>query len=87
TFEDEGVQYEGKVAFKNDIAPIITTGINYPFGSGWAFSGDVGVIVSSLEVSSNTDDPEAIESIAEANSDLSDIPVFPYIGFAASYSY
>ena len=66
---------------------MITTGFKYPFGSGWAFSGDVGVIVSSLEISSDTTDQDAIDSIAEANADLSDVPVFPYIGFAVSYSY
>ncbi|WP_019955800.1 hypothetical protein [Yoonia vestfoldensis] len=87
TFDDEGTVYEGKVAFENEIAPMITTGFKYPFGSGWAFSGDVGVIVSSLEISSDTTDEDAIDSIAEANADLSDVPVFPYIGFAVSYSY
>ncbi|WP_322895031.1 MULTISPECIES: hypothetical protein [unclassified Yoonia] len=87
TFDDEGTVYEGDVKFKNEVAPMITTGFNYPFGNGWAFSGDVGVVVSSLEVSSAETDPSVQDSIDEANDDLSDIPVFPYIGFAVSYSY
>lgn len=89
TFEDGTTVYEGKVAFENEIAPMITTGFKYPFGSGWAFSGDVGVIVSSLEISSPdaAGDPDVQASIDEANADLSDVPVFPYIGFAVSYSY
>lgn len=86
-FDDNSTIYQGEVAFENEVAPMITTGFNYPFGSGWAFSGDVGVIVSSLEVSTNSTDPEVIDSVAEANSDLSDVPVFPFIGFAVSYSY
>lgn len=86
-FDDDGVTYQGEVAFENDIAPLLTTGFSVPFASGWSFSGDVGVIVSSLEVSSNSTDPDVIDSIAEANADLSDIPVFPYIGIAVSYAY
>jgi hypothetical protein len=89
TFVDAGTNYEGKVAFENEIAPIITTGFKYPFGSGWSFSGDVGVIVSSLEISSPdaAGEPDVQDSIDDANADLSDIPVFPYVGFAISYSY
>ncbi|MFN3662070.1 hypothetical protein [Yoonia sp.] len=87
TFTDEGEVYDGEIGFKNDIAPMITTGFSYPFGTGWSFSGDVGVIVSSLEVSSDETDPDVRASINDANDDLSDIPVFPYIGFAISYSY
>ena len=86
-FDDDGTLYDGKIEFKNDVAPLITTGFKYPFGTGWSFSGDIGVIVASLEASSDADDPDVIESIANANSDLSDIPVFPFIGFAVSYSY
>jgi hypothetical protein len=87
TFDDDGDIYDGKIAFKNDVAPMITTGFNYPFATGWSLSGDIGVIVSSLEVSSSDTTPTVRDSIAEANDDLSDIPVFPYIGFAVSYSY
>lgn len=87
TFDDFGTDYEGKIAFKNEIAPMITTGFKLPFGTGWSFSGDVGVIISELEASTSDTSTEAQESIAELNDDFSDYPVFPYIGFAVSYSY
>ena len=38
-------------------------------------------------ISSDNTDPDVRASINDANDDLSDIPVFPYIGFAVSYSY
>lgn len=86
-FTDGGLPYQGELTFENDVAPLITTGLAYPFGSGWSFSGDVGVIVSSLKVSSNSNDPVVQQDIADLNDDLSDIPVFPFIGFGVSYSY
>ncbi len=87
TVEDGLLSYEGDIKFENEVAPIITTGFKYPFGAGWSFSGDVGVIVSSLEASSDDADPAVQADIDDINDDLSDIPVFPFIGFAVSYSY
>lgn len=86
-FTDGGLPYQGELTFENDVAPLITTGFAYPFGSGWSFSGDAGVIVSSLKVSSDSPDQTVQDDIAELNDDLSDIPVFPFIGFAVSYTY
>lgn len=86
-FIDGGTAYQGELTFENDVAPLITTGFAYPFGAGWSFSGDVGVIVSSLQVSSNSNDTGVQQDIADLNDDLSDIPVFPFIGFGVSYTY
>lgn len=89
TITDGTLTYEGNVAFESEVAPIVTTGFKVPFGGGWAFSGDVGVIVSSLELTSPdaAGNPAVQDSIDDTNDDLSDVPVFPYIGFAVSYSY
>ncbi|MEL7181043.1 MAG: hypothetical protein AAFN63_14530 [Pseudomonadota bacterium] len=79
--------YEGEVALTNEIAPMITTGFNTDIAPGWALSGDIGMIISSLEVSSDDDDADVQDEIDELNSDLEDLPVLPFIGFAVSYTY
>ena len=79
--------YDGEVALTNEIAPMITTGFNTDIAPGWALSGDIGVIISSLEVSSDDDDADVQDEIDELNSDLEDLPVLPFIGFAVSYTY
>ena len=84
---DGPLTYDGEIAFKNDVAPLITTGFSTEIAQGWSISGDVGVIISSLEVSSDNSDSDVQDDIAELNDDLEDLPVFPFIGFAVSYSY
>lgn len=79
--------YEGEITFQNDIAPMITTGFNAEIATGWSLSGDVGVIISSLEVSSDDADPAVQQEIDDLNDDLEDLPVFPFVGIAVSYSY
>ncbi len=85
--EDDGISYEGKVEFANTVAPMITTGFSTEFAQGWSVSGDVGVIISSLEASSDSTDPVVQADVDELNDDLEDVPVFPFIGFAISYTY
>ena len=84
---DEGITYDGEIKFKNEVAPLITTGFSTEVAQGWSVSGDIGVIVSSLEVSSDDTTDIVQDDIAELNDDLEDVPVLPFIGFAVSYSY
>ena len=84
---DEGITYDGEIKFKNEVAPLITTGFSTQVAQGWSVSGDIGVIVSSLEVSSDDTTDIVQDDIAELNDDLEDVPVLPFIGFAVSYSY
>ena len=79
--------YEGENGLTNGIAPLITTGFSAEIAPGWSLSGDLGVIISSLEVSSDDADPLVQADIDELNSDLEDIPVLPFFGVAVSYSY
>ena len=79
--------YEGEIAFTNEVAPMITTGFSAEVAPGWSLSGDFGFIISSLEVSSDDADPLVQADIDELNSDLEDIPVLPFAGFAVSYSF
>lgn len=79
--------FSAELAFENEVVPMLTTGFNYPIASGWSVSGDIGVLVTSLEVSSDAEDAEAQTEIDDINNDLADIPVLPYIGFAVNYSF
>ncbi|MDP5086371.1 MAG: hypothetical protein NWQ23_13195 [Yoonia sp.] len=87
TFDSGSGTYEGEIAFENEVAPLITTGFSAEIAQGWSISGDIGVIVSSLEASSDDATPAVQADIDDINADLSDIPVFPFIGFAVSYTY
>ncbi|KQI73461.1 hypothetical protein AN191_00735 [Loktanella sp. 5RATIMAR09] len=87
TVTDGLVTYDGQINFKNEVAPLISTGFSTEVASGWSVSGDIGVIVSSLEVSSDDDTGTVQADIAELNADLEDVPVLPFIGVAVSYSY
>ncbi len=87
TVTDGGAPYDGEINFKNEVAPLITTGFSTEVAPGWSVSGDIGVIVSSLEVSSDDNTGTVQADIAELNADLEDVPVFPFIGVAVSYSY
>jgi len=82
---DSGITYDGEITLANEIAPLITTGFNAAIAPGWTLSGDVGFIVSSLEVSS--DDAAAADEVDDLNEQLEDIPVLPFVGFAVSYSF
>lgn len=79
--------YEGEVTLKNTVAPMIATGFSAPISAQWSFYGDLGVIFSSLEVSSDSDDPDVQADIDELNSDLEDLPVFPYFAFGVSFQF
>lgn len=79
--------FDGEIALKNDIAPVITTGFNTEFAPGWSFSGDIGIVISSLEASSDSTDTAVQDEIDSLNDDLSDLPVLPYAGIAVSYRF
>lgn len=79
--------FEGEIALKNDIAPVITTGFNTEIAPGWSFSGDIGIVVSSLEASSDSTSTAVQDEIDSLNDDLSDLSVLPYAGIAVSYRF
>ncbi|MBR2575423.1 MAG: hypothetical protein IKE14_13955 [Loktanella sp.] len=87
SFTEGAVTYDGKLAFENDVAPMVTTGVRIGFGAGWGLSGDIGVIMSSLQVSSSNTNPTVQTAVNDTNADLSDVPVFPFAGFTVSYAY
>lgn len=87
SFTQGAVTYDGKLAFEKDVAPLLTTGFRTGFGSGWALSGDIGVIMSSLQASSANTDPTVQTALSDTNADLADVPVFPFAGIAVVYTH
>ena len=79
--------YDGEVALKNEVAPMITTGFNTKIAPGWSLSGDLGVIVSSLEVSSDDPSTDVLDDISFLIDDLEYLPVLPFFVFAVCYTF
>jgi len=71
-----------EIEFEQDVIPMITTGFDYEFTPGWSVTGDIGVLVSSLEATSTDTTTED-----DLNAELEDIPVFPFVGLAVTYTY
>ncbi|WP_333715085.1 hypothetical protein [Yoonia sp.] len=84
TYDDGVDSYDADIEFKQDVIPMITTGFDYEFTPGWSVTGDIGVLISPLEASSDTADQADID---ELNADLEDVPVFPFVGLAVTYTY
>lgn len=84
---DEGLEYGSKIEFASPVAPMVTTGFSTEVAPGWSVSGDIGVIFSSLEVSSDEDDPVVQDDIDELNRDLEDVPVYPFVAIGVSYAF
>jgi len=79
--------YNGEIGLKRELAPMIAVGFKTDVATGWAVSGDLGLILSSLEATSDVEDGSSRADIEELNDALEDVPVFPFIGLSVSYSY
>lgn len=79
--------FTGSAALKEDVAPMVTTGFSASLPGGVSIYGDAGVVLSAIEVSSDSVDPTVQDEITTLNNDLSDVPVFPFIGVGLSYSF
>lgn len=86
-YTEDGTTYDAEVEFKQDVVPMLTTGFDYEFTQGWSLTGDIGVLISPLEASSDSADPLVQDDVDELNADLEDVPVFPFVGLAVTYTY
>ena len=79
---------------ENEIAPMLTTGYDWAFADGWAFTSEVGVIFGgginvTVEADNAADqadidnDQELQDNIADAG----DINALPYLSIGVSYRY
>lgn len=80
---------------KSAIAPVFSTGYRYDSGEGFTAGIELGVKIASLEITTTgqdtaltgTDLTDYEAELAEANDDLSDVPVLPFLNLAFGWSF
>ena len=77
--------FDADIAFKNEVAAMLTTGYRHGFGENWYVAGDIGAIFSELEASTDNTDPAVLDEVDQLNEDLSDLPVVPYLSITLGY--
>jgi len=92
TADEETAEVTAK--FKNEIAPMVTTGYEFGFSDGWSLTSEIGVIFSggidvSFDASGDTSqsDINADEEIQDAIDEAGDINALPYLSIGVSYRY
>lgn len=96
----DGNAYTGEVHTvleqKNKFAPVVSVGYSYFFGrqKSWGITGEVGARITSLELKSDesglaagTDLSQYRADIREANDDLDDYGVIPYVTLGLAYRF
>ncbi|PJI84544.1 autotransporter-like protein [Yoonia maricola] len=80
--------------FANKVAPMITTGYDWRFGSGWAMTSEVGVILTGgIDIEYEAENPadqaaiDADPDVRDAISDAADIKALPYLSLGVSYTF
>lgn len=79
--------FDAEIAFKREVAPMITTGYKFNLGNSWHLSTDAGVIISELEAVTDSTDPDVLDEVASINDDLSEIPVVPHLSLTVGYQW
>ena len=79
--------FEGEVAFKNEVAPMITTGYKHGFARNWYVAGDIGAIISQLEASTDSTDEAVLSEVDSINDELSELPAVPYLSVTVGYQW
>lgn len=100
TLTIEGTRYTSPTNFtakleqKNDIAPVVAVGYARDLGENWGFMAEIGVRVTSFEFSAtgqNALTPALRDQfnadLAQANRDLSDVKVLPFITLGVTYKF
>jgi hypothetical protein len=83
-----------KANFENEIAPMITTGYDFAFGNGWAFTTEIGaILIGGVDVSYTASDPadqaeiDADPDVQEAIADAADLNAYPYLSLGLSFKF
>lgn len=86
--------FTAKLEQKNDIAPVLAVGYARDLGENWGFMAEIGARFTSFEFS--TTGQEALTPVlrnqfdadlAQANRDLSDVKVLPFITLGVTYKF
>lgn len=89
---DESVSLAAK--FSNEISPMLTTGYDWSFGSGWSLNSEIGVVFNGgidLDVTADNaaiqQDVDDDADVQQAKADAQDIVALPYIGLTVAYRF
>ena len=86
--------FTAKLEQKNDIAPVLAVGYARDLGENWGFMAEIGARFTSFEFSATGQ--EALDPVlrnqfnadlAQANRDLSDVKVLPFITLGVTYNF
>ena len=98
-FELNGTTYDGgsvaaEVSFVNQVAPMVTTGYDYPLNENWVLSGEIGAIYTgglNIDVTANRNALQAeIDNDADyedIRSDARDLTLLPYISVSVGFRF
>lgn len=95
----EGNTYTGnftaKLEQKNELAPVVAIGYARDFGNNWGFVAELGARFTSLEITTSgqdaitnpTERAQFDADLAQANRDLSDTKLLPFLTLGVSYRF
>ena len=80
---------------KRDVAPVLAIGYARTLGNNWGIVAEIGARFTSLELTTTgqdsitnpTERAQFDADLAQANSDLSDIKILPFITLGVSYKF
>ncbi|MDP5335439.1 MAG: hypothetical protein NWT12_16170 [Paracoccaceae bacterium] len=99
TLTIEGNTYTGNFAAelkqKRDVAPVLAIGYARTLGNNWGIVAEIGARFTSLELTTTgqdsitnpTERAQFDADLAQANSDLSDIKILPFVTLGVSYKF
>lgn len=99
TLTIEGNTYTGnftaELKQKRDVAPVLAIGYARSFGNNWGFVAELGARITSLELNATGQDmitnpaerAQFEADLAQANRDLSDTKLLPFLTLGISYSF
>lgn len=95
----EGNTYTGnftaKLQQKNDLAPVLAVGYARDFGNNWGFVAELGARITTFEISTTGQDAitnpaeraQFDADLAQANRDLEDMRLLPFLTLGVSYRF
>lgn len=95
----EGNTYTGnftaKLQQKNDLAPVLAVGYARDFGNNWGFVAELGARITTFEISTTGQDAitnpaeraQFDADLAQANRDLEDMKLLPFLTLGVSYRF
>ncbi|OZB20018.1 MAG: hypothetical protein B7X55_01760 [Rhodobacterales bacterium 34-62-10] len=95
----EGNTYTGnftaKLQQKNDLAPVLAVGYARDFGNNWGFVAELGARITTFEITTTGQDAitnpaeraQFDADLAQANRDLEDMKLLPFLTLGVSYRF